>query len=138
MAENGSKGKELTPSQAKAITALLETRTIEQAAERAGVGARTLYRWLAEDDLFNTTLRHAEGLVITHTVRGLLRLNQRAVQVLEEVLNDEEISDSVRLRAATATLETTLKLRELRNVEERLSDLERMVTELLKGENAKV
>ena len=130
MAENGSDKEKLTPAQLRAIVALLETRTVEDAAKKASVGTRTLYRWLAEDKEFNARLRSTEDFLIGGAVRRLLGLNSRAIDVLKEILNDEEKSDSVRLRAAVTTLDMALKLRELRNVEDRLGDIERQLAKL--------
>ena len=126
MAENNTT---LTQPQLKAIVALLETRTVEEAARRAGVAVRTLYRWLAEDEEFNARLRYTEDYLIGATVRRLLRLNEKAVRVIEDILDDKKVSDSVRLRAATVALEMTLKLRELRNVEERLAEIEQILSQ---------
>ena len=132
MAENNTT---LTQPQLKAIVALLETRTVEEAAKRAGVAVRTLYRWLAEDEEFNARLRYTEDYLIGATVRRLLRLNEKAVRVIEDILDDEEISPSVRLRAAAIDFEMTLKIRELRNVEERLSEIERILSQRPGGYN---
>lgn len=138
MAESGSELGKLSQPQLKAIVALLETRTVEDAAKKAGVGVRTLYRWLAEDEEFNARLRYTEDFLIGGAVRRLLGLNTRAIDVLRDILNDEEVSDSVRLRAATTSLEMTLKLRELRNVEERLAEIERILAQRPRGEDATV
>jgi AcrR family transcriptional regulator len=127
MAENGTTEKELTLLQQRAIAALLETRTVPLAAKRAGVPVRTLYRWLAEDEVFKTTLRHYEGDILNATARALMRLNKRAVQVIEDMLNDEEVNDSLRARLAMAVPEMSLKLREANTIEERLSAIERML-----------
>ena len=136
MTETTGKTSTLTQPQLKAIVALLETRTVEEAAKRAGVAVRTLYRWLAQDEEFNARLRYTEDYLIGATVRRLLRLNEKATRVIEDILDDEEISDTVRLRAATVALEMTLKLRELRNVEERLAEIEKRIKALTGGENA--
>ena len=41
----------LTPKKRRAIAALLKARTMEDAAELAGVVVRTLYRWMQDDSL---------------------------------------------------------------------------------------
>lgn len=136
MAENGTDTEKLSPSQLKAIIALLETRTVEQAAIKAGVGARTLYRWLAEDKEFNARLRFAEGRLIDNATRRLVGLADRSIDVLKDMLNDEEVEDPVRLRAAKINIEAMLKLRELRNVEERLAEIESQIKALTEGNGA--
>ena len=136
MAENGSDTEKLSQAQLKAIVALLETRTVEQAAAKAGVGVRTLYRWLAEDKRFNARLRFAEGRLIDNATRRLVGLADRSIDVLKDMLNDEEVEDPVRLRAAKINIEAMLKLRELRNVEERLAEIEKRIKALTGGESA--
>ncbi len=48
----------LTHKQDKALIALLTEPTITAAAKKAGIGERTLYRWL-DDPLFAGALRQA-------------------------------------------------------------------------------
>ena len=49
MAENGQR-KQLTPKREKAVQALLTHGTVGQAANAAGIGERTLRRWLDEEE----------------------------------------------------------------------------------------
>jgi len=108
----------------RAIAALLTTATQEEAAAVAGVGARTLARWLADDPEFRSALQRAEGLAIDAAVRRLVGLQDAAVTVFDDVLSNSSISPTVRLRAASSVIDYLLKLRELRNLEERLAALE--------------
>ena len=55
MADNGS----LSARQQRAIAALLECRSVAEAAASAKVGERTLYRWIAEDQAFKNALSQA-------------------------------------------------------------------------------
>ena len=47
--------------QARAITALLWTSTVREAAKMAGVSTRKLYTWLAEDATFQQRYRQARA-----------------------------------------------------------------------------
>ena len=47
----------LTPRQEKAIAALITSKTLEEAAQKAGVNVRTIHRW-REDPLFDAEFRH--------------------------------------------------------------------------------
>ena len=67
MASSGS----LSAKKRRAIAALLEARTIGDAAKAAQVGERTLYRWL-EEPRFSQALRKAEGQLIGAAVSGLI------------------------------------------------------------------
>lgn len=116
-------GRKLPTKKARAISALLSCRTVEEAAKQAKVGERTLHRWLT-DPTFKAHLARAEGALIDGATRRLLRAQERAVSTLEEILQDSEARPSVRLRAAQIVIDAMLKLRELRNIEARLQVLE--------------
>lgn len=117
MARNGT-------LQTKAIAALLTEPTIEEAARVAGVGRRTLFRWLAEDAAFVAELRTAEEAAIDHAARRLVGLQDAAINVLSDVLTAPDVAPGVRVRAASLIVELSLRLRELRSLEERVSALE--------------
>jgi len=121
MSENGSPDGNLTPVQRRAIRALLTTRTAAEAATTAGVSERTLYRWL-QDANFRAALLAAEGELIDGATRRLLQLQDGAIDVLDGLLVAQ--GDNVRLRAAQVVLDHLLRLRELRDIETRLQNLE--------------
>jgi hypothetical protein len=121
---SGGKPGELSTKQQRAIAALLCSRDVPAAAALAKVGARTLYRWIAEDDAFRAALTVAEGAAIDAATRRLLGLQESAIATLEGVLDDADASPSARVRAAGMVIDYLLKLRELRNVESRLAALE--------------
>ncbi|MFM8320970.1 MAG: transposase family protein [Chloroflexota bacterium] len=125
MAENGSVG-ELTPRQQRTIAALLQARNVSDAARMAGVGERTLYRWMG-DPLFRAALASAEGDAIDQATRRLVGLQDGAIDLLQAMLEDPTAAAAVRLRAAQSVLDYLLKLRELRDVEARLAALEKAV-----------
>lgn len=126
MAGNGSAADILTHRQQAAVRALLACKSVAEAAQRAGVGERTLYRWLA-DPAFRAALSAAEGDLLDAATRRLLGLQEGAIEVFEAVLKDASAAPSARLRAAQAVLDHLLKLRELRDVEQRLTALEQAV-----------
>lgn len=113
----------LTSRQRKAIAALLTSGDIKSAAVTAGIGARTLYRWMTLPE-FRAALLEAEGDAIDAATRRLLTLQTPAIDVLETTMSDRESPPAVRLRAAQSVLDYLLRLRELRNVEDRLAALE--------------
>jgi hypothetical protein len=115
--------EQLTAPQRRTIAALLEQRDVRAAARAAKVGETTLHRWLAEP-AFRAALYVAEGALIDAAVRRLLQHQDVALTVILSIMADQRYPAGVRLRAATAVVDYMLKLRELRNVEERLSALE--------------
>lgn len=120
MAENGSK---LSAKQHRALSALLTSKSVAEAAAATGLGERTIYRWLT-DPAFRQALSAAEGELIDAATRRLLTLQGTALDTLEAVLGDEDASAGVRIRAAQMVLDHLLKLRELRDIEQRLQALE--------------
>ncbi len=121
MAEDSK--QKLTPGQKRAIEALLNTKSVREAAEAAELGERTIFRYLG-DPFFRQQLSSAEGDLIDQATRRLLALQGAALDTFEGVLASEEASASVKLRAAQSVLDSLLKLRELRNIEARLVALE--------------
>lgn len=120
--ENG-----LSPKQARAIEALMEHRTAQEAARAAQISTKTLYRWLSETP-FKRAILEAENDLITNTTRRLLALSNGAVDALESLLIDPAQAGAANRRMAAASiLDYLLKLRELRNMEARLAELEAAV-----------
>ena len=117
----------LTRNQVKAIKALLEYPTIEKAAAAIGVNPRTIGRWL-DDRSFRAELSRAEGEALDRVTRKLLYLGDHAVNALASVLQEPNQRGASNKRLAAQTILTQLlKLRELRNIEERIADLEAAV-----------
>ena len=124
MAENGR----ISAKQHRVISALLTSKSVAEAAAATGQGERTIHRWLS-DPAFRQALSAAEGEVIDVATRRLLTLQGSALDTFEAVLGDPTVSAGVRLRAAQAVLDYLLKLRELRDIEQRLQALEAAQTE---------
>ena len=112
----------MTGKQQRAVQALLQSKSVAQAAQTAGVSERTLYRWLGEAD-FRAALRQAELEALQAFSGGLVSLSQSTMQALKDGLSPAE-PITVRLRAAGLVLDAILKVRELVTVEERLTALE--------------
>src|SRR5262249_55644093 len=122
MATNGN----LTTKQRKAIAALLSCKDTQTAAAQAGVGERTLHRWLDEDEAFQAELRDAEARAIDGAVRRLAGTANSALNVMMVLMLDQKVAAGVRLRAATGVLEQMVKLRELHDLEQRVARLEEL------------
>lgn len=125
MTDNGRSGK-VSRFQEAAIVGLLTEPTIEQAARRAGVSERTLYRWLRSDERFAAEYRRHRGVLLEGVVLELQRAGVDAVDTLRRNLTAE--SESVQVRAAMAILDYLLKSTEL-------TDVSRMAEELLDREH---
>jgi transposase len=109
----------------RAVAALLTSASIRQAADRAGVGERTLRRWLREPlftDRLAVAQREAQDVALGE-VRGLAGA---AVRALRRALTCEQ--PAVELRAAVEVLELGLRLRELERIwDPSIEEVERLI-----------
>lgn len=113
----------LTPKQVKLITALLEGRTLEQAAEAAGVAYITAKRWRRDPDVI-AELADARRELIAGALDVLTVGARAAAGELLALLRDKTVSPMVRLRAAEAVLERLHRWVELEDLDARLKALE--------------
>lgn len=114
----------LTPAQVKAIEALMTSTGVGAAAEKAGVNRKTLYRWLKEPE-FRLALRDVESSALHELSRALTALSKGAIAVLANTLTGVE-RDPAKLRACEIILSNLLKVRELVDLEARITELERI------------
>jgi len=121
MAENTA--EPITPRQQRAVRALMENRTNGEAAKAAGIGERTLYRWLSEP-LFRQALQDAENQAADMTARRLATGTRLALDVLVTILESEAAGDTLRLQAAKAWLENYHRARDDGDLDRRITALE--------------
>lgn len=126
LADNG-KGK-ITPAQRRAIAALLSERDVRSAALAANISERTLHRWLDDHTGFRQALSQAEGKAVDRAARKLLHYTDHAVSTMVSIMADQGNPAAVRLRAAIAVTDGMTKLRELNDLENRVSELEKKLT----------
>ena len=129
-AQNGTQNGDLTARQGRVIAALLTQGTVAHAAIAARVGRRTIHTWLSSDPVFLAALRQAEGEAIDLAVRRLVKHADQAITVAVGIMNDPQNAPTVRLRGAALILDSLLRLRQIRDMEDRLKVLEDAITEL--------
>ena len=115
--------KRITPTQGRAIAALLTSRDVREAAKAVGVGPRTLYRWYALPE-FQQALKAAETEALNSSIRRLADATGAAVDTLKAELENDKASPSARIRAADVILSRLLDLKQLTEIEARLSAIE--------------
>jgi hypothetical protein len=115
----------VSTKQQKAIAALITERNQSAAAKSAGVGERTLYKWLADNN-FRAALREAESQLVDSAVRRLAVGQGAALDTLETLMTKAK-HESTRASAAVSWLNLFLRFSEARDIEQRLSELERLV-----------
>jgi len=121
MAENMA--EPITPRQRNAISALMQSRSNGEAAKTAGIGERTLYRWLSEP-LFRQALQDAENQAADMTARRLATGTRLALDVLVTIMESEAAGDTLRLQAAKAWLENYHRARDDGDLDRRITALE--------------
>jgi hypothetical protein len=108
----------------QAIVALLNQRSIEEAAKSVGISAKTLMRWMKDaefDEAYRATRRSAFGQAIAR----LQQASGAAVTTVVKVMIDPNVSAATRLRAADIILERTAQGIEAEDFGARISRLER-------------
>jgi hypothetical protein len=110
--------------QKDAIVALLTQRNFEDAARTAGIGARTLLRWLKLPE-FQNAYHQARREAFGQAVARLQQGTAAAATTLLKVMIDPGTPASVRVRAADSIFSHAAKAIEQEDIEARLSELER-------------
>ena len=108
----------------EAIAALLTAATIEEAAQQAGVGFRTLHRWIRENAAFQHAYQRARKEVVHQAQAQIQKATGKAVATLIAVMDDPLAQPSSRVAAAKAILEMAVKAIELDDLEARILALE--------------
>ena len=128
MADSGRRKGKIDSKMQLVISALLISRTIEEAAKMANVGEHTVYRWLKLPE-FAEAYREARREVVQHAVSRLQQAVGQAVAVLCEVMNDQDTPPSSRVQAARAVLEQAIRTVENEDIITRIEKLEKFVEE---------
>jgi len=112
----------------EAIAALLSHRSIEEAARAAGVGYKTLLRWL-EISEFQEAYRKARCEAVQQAVARLQQATGAASLTLLKLMTDPNMPGAVRLRAAAYVFDYAIKGIEVDDIEARLAALEQSASE---------
>jgi hypothetical protein len=99
------------------ILALAAGATVRQAAERAGMGERTVYRRLADAE-FRGALKGARDRIFDAAVGQLTGRTDKATETLARLMESDKPSEA--LGAAKAVLELGPRLRRATELEERI------------------
>lgn len=116
-------GRKSEATREAAILALLRERTISAAAESAGIGERTLRRWLLEDAEFKAEYEAARRSVFDQAMGRVHSLTGKAVDALEELLAATD-SPNVRLGAARTVAELGIHQRDAETILRKLDEIE--------------
>jgi hypothetical protein len=109
----------------KLLLALACGATVEAAARQFKLSERSVYRRLADPE-FRQRLREVRSDMVHRSSGMLTAAGGEAIKTMLALLK-EPISPATRLGAARAVLELGMKLREVSEIDERLSALERQL-----------
>jgi hypothetical protein len=115
----GKQGK-FGRKQEEAIAALLTQRNVEEAARSAGIGTRTLLRWLKVSE-FQVAYRQARRAAFGQAVARLQQGTSAAATTLLKTLVDAGTPASVKVRAAEAIFNHAAKAIEIEDIEARVT-----------------
>ena len=107
-----------------AIAALLSQPSVEQAARVAGVGTRTLVRWLQVPE-FKAAYHKARRDAFGQATARLQQASGAAVSTILKIMVDKDTPVASRLRAAESVVNHAAKAIEIEEIEARVTELER-------------
>jgi transposase-like protein len=108
----------------EAIAALLTQRNVEEAARAAGIGTRTLLRWLKIPE-FDAAYRQARRAAFGQTIARLQQGSPAAATTLMKLMLDAATPPSTRARCSESIISFASKAIELEDIEARVAELER-------------
>lgn len=118
----------LNVRQELAINELLKGNSIVESAKNVGVSEATLNRWLANSE-FKVVLNERKRLIVDNCIDKINLLGNKAITVLDSMLDDENVSSNVRLNASKSILDMILKFNEQRNIMDKMKEIEELLNE---------
>ena len=119
MAEN----RTLSARQRRFVIALLDARTIREAASKARIAETTAWRYLSEDAV-KAAIARRQDAILAQVTDGIVADMSEARGVLVDIMRDASARDSDRVRAAGLILDAGLKLFEVLTLADRVAALE--------------
>lgn len=116
-------GAKLPSKREAAILSLLQTGSVEQAAEQVGIGGATLTRWLKQKE-FQLQYHAARRHVFQMGLAKLASLTGSAIETLEAIMTDPMMKGASRVMAARTILDVAVRTIQGEDVEARLATLE--------------
>ena len=121
--QKGGHGARTAAVRERAVLALLAARTVTEAAAKAGVGEKTLRRWLSEDEAFQAEYAAARDAAYQAGIHRAQALTGRAMDTLEDLLDDKK-HPSVRLGAARTVAEIGIHQHDAETILKKLDAIE--------------
>lgn len=118
----------LSPRQHQLIAALLTENSVTAAAKLANCARRTAYRWLEQPE-FQEAYRAERRKLVDRATSQLQTASTEAVAALRSVLQDVAAPAYSRVAAARFIVDAALRAREFEELEVRIIDLDRRLSE---------
>lgn len=118
----------LSVKQELAINELLKGNSIVDSAKNIGISEATLNRWLANSE-FKVVLNERKGLIVDNCIDKVNLMGNKAIKVLDSILDNESASDNVKFNASKSILDMILKFNEQRNIIDKMKEIEEMLRE---------
>ena len=113
----------LTSKQAKALECLILGHTIDEAARLSLCSENSIDKWLKQKP-FSDALKFAKKTSFDIAARRLSNAFIKSVDVLETLMLDSETSPGYRIKCADLILQNALRVAELNDMNDRLTNLE--------------
>lgn len=118
-----------------AINELLKGNSIVDSAKNIGISEATLNRWLANSE-FKEVLNERKRMIVDNCIDSINLMGNKAINVLDSMLGNDNISDNVKLNAAKSILDMIVKFNEQKNIMDKMKEIEEIIKERLEEENA--
>jgi len=116
--------EKLSDRQLRTIPIILSTPSLTEAGRKANVSRSQLLRWMAEE-AFLEELEKTRDQMLEVSLDTLQAGAKEAVETLLRLLKDRH--KGIKLKAADRTLFYVLRVKELRDIEARVSLLEKLI-----------
>jgi uncharacterized protein YggE len=117
--------EELEPKEDLFLAALLSESTVQDAAAKAGITARTGHRYLATEE-FQKAYKLARKEAVNHAIQMVQSAMTEAIVTLRTIMTDPETPATVRVSAARTILDNGFKAAELEEFGDRIERLEEL------------
>ena len=85
-----------------ALVALADSKTLSEAAGKAGISPRTLYTYIHDDLEFSKAYRDIQEQAKISIMESIAGSVESAIGVIKSIMENEKAPAAVRLRAATS------------------------------------
>lgn len=96
--------KSVSPSKEKALAALLDSNTLTEAANKAGISRKTLYNYIRLDNGFAEAYKALRDEQTLAQAEDAARDKEQARAIIVSIMEDEQQPAAIRLKAAQSIL----------------------------------